>query len=112
MATVTVAADYEQTVTINATHPMHAFITPYGNMGNWWIEMNGNTFTVHAPSAANGTAFAYRMVAKRKGYEDLRLKKAPGAYTDKFLYPNVNDVPSEYREAWTKQNAPKEETKK
>ncbi|MBK7854803.1 MAG: hypothetical protein IPJ79_07720 [Bacteroidetes bacterium] len=110
VATVTVAPDYEQTVTINATHPMHAFITPNGNMGNWWIEYNGNTFTVHAPTAANGTAFDYRMVAKRKGYEDLRLKKAPGAYTDKFLYPNVNDVPSEYREAWLKQNAPMEQS--
>jgi hypothetical protein len=110
VATVTVAPDYEQTVTINATHPMHAFITPNGNMGNWWIEYNGNTFTVHAPTAANGTAFDYRMVAKRKGYEDLRLKKAPGAYTDKFLYPNVNDVPAEYREAWTKQNAPMEQS--
>lgn len=111
VAIVTVAPDYEQTVTINATHPMHAFITPNGNMGNWWIEYSGNTFTVHAPAAANGTAFDYRMVAKRKGYEDLRLKKAPGAYTDKFLYPDVNDVPSEYREAWLKLNALKE-TKK
>jgi hypothetical protein len=111
VAIVTVAPDYEQTVTINATHPMHAFITPNGNMGNWWIEYKGNSFTVHAPTAANGTAFDYRMVAKRKGYETLRLKKAPGAYTDKFLYPDVNEVPAEYREDWLKQNAPKDEVK-
>jgi Collagen triple helix repeat (20 copies) len=98
VAVVALAADFEQTVTVDPNHPMHAFLTPNGEMGNWWIEYSDDAFTVHASSAANGTAFDYRVVAKRKGYEDLRLKKSPAAYTDRFLYPDDSDVPAEYLE--------------
>ena len=106
--TVTIAADYAETVTINSEHPMHAFITPNGNMGNWWIEYNGTSFIVKAPQAANGTAFDYRLVAKRMGYEDLRMKKVPSSYTDKFLYPSVDLVPAEHKASWLKLNGKKE----
>ena len=106
--TVTIAADYAETVTINDEHPMHAFITPNGNMGNWWIEYNGNSFIVKAPQAANGTAFDYRLVAKRMGYEDLRMKKVPSSYTDRFLYPSVDLVPAKYKAEWLKLNGNKE----
>jgi len=102
--TVTLAADYAETVTVNAEHPMHAFITPNGNMGNWWIEYSGTSFIVKAPQAANGTAFDYRLVAKRIGYENLRMKKVPSSYTDSFLYPTVDLVPVEYKEDWLKMN--------
>jgi hypothetical protein len=105
---VTIAADYAETVTINDEHPMHAFITPNGNMGNWWIEYNGNSFIVKAPQAANGTAFDYRLVAKRMGYEDLRMKKVPSSYTDRFLYPSVDLVPAEYKAEWLKLHGNKE----
>lgn len=102
---VSVADDYAEAVTIDAQHPLHAFITPNGNMGNWWIEYKGNSFTVYAPSAVDGTEFDFRMVAKRKGYEDLRMKIVTPSYSDKFLYPNLSDVPSEYQEIWKKANA-------
>ncbi len=103
-AVVNVEKDFVATVTINPQHPMKVFITPNGNMGNWWVEKKGDSFIVYAPNAQDGTEFDFRVVAKRKGYEDLRLKDAPGAYTDKFLYPSENDVPAQYREAWIKAN--------
>lgn len=104
IAVVALASDYSQTVTVDASHPMHAFLTPNGDMGNWWVEYSGTTFIVHAPNAGNGTSFDYRVVAKRKGFEDLRLKKVDAAYGDHFLYPNIEDVPMEHRGEWTKQD--------
>ena len=106
-AVVGIEQDYMATVTINSQHPMKVFITPNGNMGNWWVEKKDDSFIVHAPDAQDGTEFDFRVVAKRKGYEDIRLKDAPGAYTDKFLYPTVNDVPAKYREEWLKANMDK-----
>ncbi|HQP03082.1 MAG TPA: hypothetical protein PLP11_00640 [Bacteroidales bacterium] len=103
-AVVNIKQDYLMTVTISEQHSMKVFITPNGQMGNWWVEKKEDSFIVYAPDAQNGTEFDFRVVAKRKGYEDIRLKDAPGAYTDKFLYPTVNDVPARYREDWLKLN--------
>ncbi len=106
---VNIKSDYLMTVTINSQHAIKVFITPNGPMGNWWVEKKDDSFIVHAPDAQNDTEFDFRVVAKRKGYEDLRLKDVPGAYTDKFLYPSVNDVPEKYKEEWLKANANKED---
>ena len=82
---------------------MKVFITPVnGRLGDWWIEKGSATFTLHAPDAADGTSFDFRIVAKRKGYEDIRLEPAPSAYTDHFLYPDIEDVPEEYRFEWVR----------
>jgi len=97
---VKIKEDYLMTVTINDQHSMKVFVTPNGNMGEWWVEKQNDCFIVHAPSAQNGTEFDFRIVAKRKGYEDLRLKYAPEAYADHFLYPDIEDVPLEHREEW------------
>lgn len=100
IATVTLAADYMQTVTIDNDHQMKVFITPNDDMGNWYISKNGNTFTVHAANAADGAKFDFRVVAKRKGFEDLRLKTNDAAWSDNYLYTDINDVPQQYRFDW------------
>lgn len=92
--------DYVETVTISQQYPMKVFVTPNARFGEWWIEKEGSTFTLYAPDAPDGAQFDYRVVAKRKGYEDYRLNPAPGAWTDHFLYPDIEDVPEEYREEW------------
>jgi hypothetical protein len=79
---------------------MKVFVTPNDDLGNWYIKKSGNTFTLHAPNAANGAKFDFRVVAKRKGYEDLRLKTNDGAWSDNFLYTDINDVPAQYRADW------------
>ena len=101
-ATVKVASDFLETVTINDKYHMMVFITPNAKIGEWWVNDNTNEFTLYAPDAPNGAKFSYRIVAKRKGYEDVRLLSVPESYTDHFLYPDIKDVPEEYRVKWIK----------
>ena len=106
-AEIELARDFRLTVTINGSYPMKVFITPLADIGRWWVEKETTGFTLMAPAAPEGAEFDFRVVAKRKGYEDLRLEKATASYADRFLYPDVNDVPQEYRDLWLKA-APKE----
>jgi hypothetical protein len=99
-ADVEIAPDFLQTVTITPQHPMKVFIAPNTALGEWWVEKSTTGFAVVAPDAPDASAFDYRVVAKRRGYEDLRLEPAPAAYTDHFLYPDVGDVPPEHRTGW------------
>ena len=99
-AVVGVAKDFLMTVTINDEYPMNVFITPNARLGEWWVEEKHDEFVLHAPDAPDGAGFSYRIVAKRKGYEDIRLLDAPSSWIDHFLYPNIEDVPQEYREEW------------
>jgi hypothetical protein len=101
-AEIRLAHDFRQTVTVSGTHPMKVFITPNERVGEWWVEKGTTGFTLMAPEAPDGAKFDYRVVAKRQGYEDLRLQPAPAAYADHFLYPNVEEVPPEYRDDWLK----------
>jgi hypothetical protein len=107
MVIVSVAVDFLQTVTINDDHPMKVFVTPNANLGNWWVEKRITDFILHAPNATDGAGFDYRIVAKRKGFETLRLDPIESAYTDRYLYPTVDEVPDAYKEAWCKANLKK-----
>ena len=99
-ASVKIAEDFIQTITVNDQHPMKVFITPNADIGRWWVEKGSSGFILHAPDSPEGAIFDYRVVAKRRGYENHRLKPQPGSYADHYLYPDLNDVPSEYRELW------------
>jgi hypothetical protein len=107
-AEVQLAGDFRQTITVNGTHPMKVFITPNERIGEWWVEKGTAGFALVAPDAPEGAQFDYRVVAKRRGYEDLRLEQASAAWADHFLYPDVNDVPAQYRDEWIR-NAPAEQ---
>jgi len=104
IARISIATDFLQTVTIDSEHPFKVFITPNANIGNWWVEKVNTEFILHAPDAINGAEFDYRIVAKRKGFENLRLETFVGAYTDMYLYPTIDEVPDEYKEAWLSKN--------
>jgi hypothetical protein len=110
-AEIHLADDFRQTVTVNEIHPMKVFITPNAPIGEWWVEKGTFDFTLMAPDAPDGARFDYRVVAKRQGYEELRLEAAPSAYVDHFLYPQVDEVPLEYREAWQRSLRAEERTK-
>jgi hypothetical protein len=101
-AAVQLARDFFLTVTIDSKNPMKVFITPNADIGRWWVEKGSAGFVLMAPEAPEGANFDYRVVAKRRGYEDLRLEKVTAAYSDHFLYPHVNDVPLQYQDAWLK----------
>ena len=97
---VEIAKDFMEVITINDTIKYHVFITPHGNIGNWWIVKEKDAFTLYCENTnINDISFDYKITAKRKGYENLRMKDAPEAYTDPALYPDPNDpsIPYEWR---------------
>ncbi len=99
-AEIRLADDFLQTVTVSAAHPLKVFITPNQRIGEWWVEKNSAGFVLVAPDAPEGARFDYRIVAKQRGYEYDRLIPAPAGYGDHNLYPDIADVPLEYRERW------------
>ncbi len=105
-AIVQIPVDYLETVTISSQYPMKVFVTPNADLGNWWVEKRETSFIVHAPDATDGAGFDFRIVARRAGYEDLRLREAPAAYTDHLLYPDIKDVPAEHRAEWVRLVSP------
>ncbi len=99
MCRVDLRPDFAEIVTVDEDHPMRVFITPCGNMGNWWIEKDDKGFTLHAPDAPDGTQFDWRVAAKRKHFEDKRLELRIAAYNDPYLYPeNMGAYPKEIYE--------------
>ena len=109
-AVVPLADDYLQTVSISVDNPMKVFITPNARIGEWWVEDGFDRFTVFAPDAPDGATFDYRIVAKRPGYESARLEAAPDAYADRFLYPDISDVPVAHQTEWLKADAVRSES--
>ena len=94
-------------------------ITPIGCCNHVYIsEIDGNGFTIveanggrsnisinwiaigNEKSTPTEITFDYRIIAKRKDFEELRMPLITSAWTDHFLYPNIDDVPKEYHEAW------------
>ncbi len=68
-----------QTVTINNLHPMKVFIQlTSGVPMNVVINKETTGFEVVASDNTSNATFDYRVVAKRKGFEDLRLAKMIG----------------------------------
>ncbi len=64
-----------ETVTIDEEHPMKVFVTLYGPNSGTWIERGADHFVVHEnPGGAGAVDFDWRVVAKRKGLETLRLR--------------------------------------
>jgi hypothetical protein len=108
-AEIRLADDFRQTVTVSMVHPLKVFITPNERIGEWWVEKDTDGFTLVAPDAPQGALFDFRVVAKRQGYEEKRLVDAPAGYGDHHLYPDIADVPLEYRERWH-QSAPVQRT--
>ncbi|HPC10772.1 MAG TPA: hypothetical protein PK112_01590, partial [candidate division Zixibacteria bacterium] len=69
-----------RTVTVSAQHPMKVFIQLNDPDCNGTAVVRGMTgFDVIELQNGQGSAsFTYRVVAKRKGYEDVRLAQMPG----------------------------------
>ncbi len=60
--------------TVNLTEDYHVFLTPNGDCALYVDKKSPTTFTVRAMGGQTcSIAFDYRIVAKRLGYEDVRL---------------------------------------
>jgi hypothetical protein len=72
-ATVTIEPIFAQTV--NLTETYHVFLTPLGDCALYVAEKTAQAFTVKAMGGQTcSIAFDYRIVARRLGYETLRLE--------------------------------------
>lgn len=61
--------------TVNLTEDYHVFLTPLGDCGLYVAAKMPSSFTVRALGAATcNITFDYRIVARRQGYENLRLE--------------------------------------
>jgi hypothetical protein len=97
-----------ETVTIDDASPMKVFVQPddpecrglavvRGASGFEVVELHGGD---------SSTRFAYRVVAKRKGFEEKRLEYCKAAETDSYLYPKLREEERrehEQERVWIKQ---------
>ncbi|MBI5218024.1 MAG: hypothetical protein HY958_03745 [Bacteroidia bacterium] len=91
-----------ETIVIDESHPFMVYIQLTGeNTNGVYVEKHKDYFKVIENNhGTSNITFDWRLVAKRKGFEDLRLKETPEAYSDPALYPDPNDssIPEKWRE--------------
>ena len=68
--------------TVNAGVEYHVFLTPNGDCKGLYVnQKTATSFEVHELSRGNSSiAFDYRIMAKRKGYETVRLEDLTGRF--------------------------------
>jgi hypothetical protein len=63
-----------QSVTIDDAHPMRVFVQLEGDCRGVYVTKGATGFDVRELQGGNGNvSFSYRVVAKRKGFEDVRM---------------------------------------
>jgi len=98
-AHVELDALFLETVTVDSRHPLKVFVQQTsGNPVNLVVQKGTTGFDIVGP-AGSDISFDYRVVAKRKGFENLRLKVVDAGYNDPVLYPDPNDpqIPAQIR---------------
>jgi len=76
---------FAQTVSLDV--PYHVFVQVYGDAEVYVTERTADHFEVHLRDGDPNVEFSYRIMAKRAGYEETRLERAPWADNDPNLYP-------------------------
>jgi len=81
-----------ETVTIDESNPMKVFVELCGNCKGVYVEKGFSHFdVVELQNGRSSITFDYRVVAKRKGFEDNRLDYCKAGEADSFLYPEHRD---------------------
>ncbi len=74
--TALVAIDPLFAETVNLSEDYHVFLTPVGQWAELYVaEKSAGSFEVRAAGGSTGAEFSYRLVARRKGYENVRLEE-------------------------------------
>ena len=71
--------------TVNLDEAYLVFVQGYGDAGLYVSDLGPEGFVVRSRVGDANTAFSYRVVAKRLGYEQSRLERAPWADGDPHL---------------------------
>lgn len=85
VATITI--DPLFTETVNLAEKYHVFIQAYGDADLYVSQRTSTKFEVRLRNGDQNVEFSYRLVAKRKGYEQARLEHEPSGDDDPNLYP-------------------------
>jgi len=88
-ARVTLDPLFLETVTIDADHPMHVFIQPYGDAQVYVKRGEADFEVIQTGGSDREAAFSYRLVAKRRHYEDRRML-ATEVGIDVHMRPDLN----------------------
>ena len=79
-----------ETITIDAQNPMKVFVQLNGDCKGVYVIKGASGFdVVELQGGTSSTAFDYRVMAKRKGFEQKRLDYCKAAETDSYLYPEL-----------------------
>ena len=73
--------------TVNLDEAYHVFVQAYGDAEIFVTNRTRTGFEVKLRAGEPDVEFSYRLVAKRKGFEDKRLERAPWADNDPNLFP-------------------------
>lgn len=81
---------FKEATVIDESNPMLVFLTPFGDV-DLYAEPGTTTFAVYerAGGKSTGVKFGYRVVAKRRFYEDRRTRAVP-VTIDPFMRPDLN----------------------
>jgi hypothetical protein len=90
-ARVDLDATYLKTVTVSDAQPMKVFVQLDGDCNGVFVQRGLTGFdVVELGNGASNACFTYRVVAKRKGYENLRLHRMePGTNPDELQAENA-----------------------
>ncbi|MBN1424910.1 hypothetical protein JXA88_10170 [Candidatus Fermentibacteria bacterium] len=97
-----------ETVTIDAANPMKVFVEVESDACNGVAIRRSHTGfdLVERHGGSTSSAFWYRVVAKRKGFEEKRLDYCAAAERDSYLYPELRE---KERQEYEKEHARRDE---
>jgi hypothetical protein len=84
---VTIAIDPLFAETVNLDQPYHVFLQAYGEAELYVSRRTPGTFEVRLGRGQENVEFSYRLVGKRRGFEQARLEQAAWADQDPNLTP-------------------------
>src|SRR4030066_52434 len=94
-----------ETVTINTLNPMKVFVQLEGDCSGVYVVKGTTGFDVTELKSGNSNAqFSFRIIAKRKGYENQRLPQTTLGMDDPNLYPELwQEIEKRHEEAKVQQ---------
>ena len=82
-----------ETVSIDAENPLRVFIELGGDCNGVYVVKGTSGFdVVELRGGSSSVPFDYRVVAKRKGFEERRLDICEAAWRDPYLYPEAENA--------------------
>jgi hypothetical protein len=89
-----------ETVAIDPSHPMKVFIQLQDDCKGTYVKTQTTGFDViELQGGTSNASFSYRAVAKRRGYEDERMRRTDVGKGDPNLYPELwEEMEREHRE--------------